>query len=198
VAEPVHRLFAGSTLRLITHFLLHPEGRLHFRGLQAHTRLGTGALQRELARLEALGLITREERDGKVYFAPVQDHPSWDAFRTLVREHGDPFVVLREALADLEGLKAAFVYGSTVRGDTRPDSDIDVFIIEEGMPFGAIGGATLDAQGLVDREINCVWYTPAKLMQRVRQRGGFVTNVLSGPKIWLVGSDDDLRPFLPG
>jgi predicted nucleotidyltransferase len=188
----LHRLFSGGTLRLLTHFLVHPDRKLHFRALKEHTRLGTGSLQRELARLESLGLVTREEREGKVCFASVTDHPSWDALRTLVREHGDPVDVLRETLSDLEGVKAAFVFGSTVRGDARPDSDIDVFILEEGLPLEAIGRATLDAQRLLDRPLDVRRYTPTVLARKLRDAGGFLHDVLSGPKAWLVGSEEAL------
>lgn len=195
--ETLHRLFPGGTLRLLTYFLVHPGRQLHFRALKEHTRLGTGSLQRELARLEGLGLVTREERGGKVYFAPVHDHPSWDALRTLVREHGDPVDVLRETLDGVEGVKAAFVFGSTVRGDARPDSDIDLFILEEGMPLEAIGRATLDAQRLLARPIDVRRYTPAVLARKLRDAGGFLQNVLSGPKTWLVGSEEALPAARP-
>jgi DNA-binding Lrp family transcriptional regulator len=129
-------------LRLVMYFVLHPEYRIHFRVLKERLGLGTGALQRELARLQELGLITRVDEHGRACYTPVVEHPSWRAFRTLLREHADPMDVLREALSGVSGIQAAFVYGSTMRGDTRPDSDIDRFIMEEGMLLHEIGRAT--------------------------------------------------------
>ena len=189
-------LLPGATLRLLTHFLLHPEQRLHLRALRAHTGLGMGSLQRELARLEGLGLLSRAERDGRVYYEAVPDHPSWGAFRTLVREHGDPADVLREALSGVEGIRAAFVFGSTVRGDTRPDSDVDVLIVEEGMPLAAIGRATAEVQSLLDREVDVKRFTPASLARRLAEGSAFVCDVLAGPKAWLIGSESALPPLL--
>lgn len=183
-------LLPGGTLRLVTHFILHPEDRLHFRALKQRTGLGTGALQRELARLEGLGLVTRTEQSGKVYHEPIWTHPSWRAFRMLLREHGDPMDVLRDALSTVSGIKAAFVYGSTVRGDTRPDSDIDVFIVEEDMPLHEIGRATSEAMSLLDREIDVRWYDPETLSRRIEGGSGFIRRVLGGPKAWLIGSED--------
>lgn len=182
-------LLPGGTLRLLTHFVLHPEDRLHFRALKQRTGLGTGSLQRELARLEGLGLIARTEEGGKVYYQPIWEHPSWRAIRTLLREHADLMDVLRDALSGVSGIKAAFVYGSTVRGDTRPDSDIDLFIIEEGMPLHEIGRATAEAQSLLDREIDLRWYTPDTLSQRLARGSGFLRRVLGGPKAWLIGAE---------
>jgi predicted nucleotidyltransferase len=183
-------LLPGGTLRLVTHLILHPEDRLHFRALKQRTGLGTGALQRELARLEGLGLITRTGQSGKVYYEPVWTHPSWRAFRMLLREHGDHMDVLRDALSTVSGIKAAFVYGSTVRGDTRPDSDIDVFIVEEDMPLHEIGRATSEAMSLLDREIDVRWYDPETLSRRIESGSGFIHRVLGGPKAWIIGSED--------
>lgn len=186
----LQNVLPGGMLRLVSHFILHPEDKLHFRALKQRTGLGTGSLQRELARLMSLGLIVRTEEDGRVYYTPVVEHPSWRAFRTLLREHADPMDVLRDALSGVAGIKAAFVYGSTVRGDTRPDSDIDLFIVEDGMPLHEIGRATAEAQNVLDREIDLRWYTREALDRKLAKGSGFLRRVLGEPKAWLVGSED--------
>lgn len=183
-------LLPRGTIRLLTHLVLHPEDALHFRALKQRTGLGTGSLQRELARLESLGLVSRTEQGGKVFYTALWDHPSWRAIRTLLREHADPVDVLRDALGSVQGIKLAFLYGSTVRGDTRPDSDLDVFIVEDGMPLESIGRATTEAQSLLDRIVDLRCYTPSKLVQRLERGSAFLTDVLSGPKTWLIGSAD--------
>lgn len=193
----IHHLLPGGMLRLVMHFVLHPEDRLHFRALRERLGLGTGALQRELERLELLGLVTRTDEHGRAYYTPVAEHPSWRAFRTLLREHADPMDVLRDALSGVTGIKAAFVYGSTVRGDTRPDSDIDLFIVEEGMPLHEIGRATAEAQNVLDREIDLRWYTPDALSRKLAKGSGFLRRVLGEPKAWLIGSED-LLPATEG
>jgi predicted nucleotidyltransferase len=188
----LRELLAGGTFRVLIHFLLHPERRLHFRALQESTGLGTGALQRELARFEALGLVSRVEEGGRVYFQAIPDHPSWGAFRTLVRHHADPAEVVKAALRDVPGIQAAFVFGSTVRGSAPPDSDVDVLIVEEGMPLAAIGRATSGAQSLLHRVIDVKRYTPAALAARLTRGNEFLRDAISGPKTWLIGSEDAL------
>jgi len=188
----LRELLAGGTFRVLLHFLLHPEQRLHFRALQEATGLGTGALQREVARFEALRLVTRTEEGGRVYYQPAADHPSWGAFRTLVRQHADPAEVVKAALRDVPGIHAAFVFGSSVRGTARADSDVDVLIVEEGMPLAAIGRATRAAQSLLQRAIDIKRYTPASLAERLERGSRFLREALDGPKTWLIGSEDAL------
>ncbi|HEU0054318.1 MAG TPA: nucleotidyltransferase domain-containing protein [Longimicrobium sp.] len=178
--------------KLVTHFLLHPDRDLHVRALRAHTGLGMGALQRELSRLEGLGLLAREERRGRVHYRAVSEHPSWNAFRILLREHGDPAEVLREALRDVDGIRAAFVFGSTVSGNARPGSDIDLFIVEEGMPLAAIGRAAAEVQSLLGRTLDVKRYTPASLARRIGEGSAFLRDALTGPKSWIIGSDNTL------
>jgi len=154
----LRELLSGGTVRLLTHFLVRPDQRLHLRALQERTGMGTGALQRELRRFEALGLVRRAEEGGKVYFDPVHGHPSWTALRTLLREHGDPVEIVREVLRDVPGIRAAFVFGSTVRG-ARGGSDVDVLIVEEGMPTAAIGRAMIEAESLLNRPLDVQRFT---------------------------------------
>lgn len=185
-------LVGGGTLRLLLHFLLDPERRLHFRALRERTGLGTGALQREVARLESLGLIERSDEAGRVYYEAVADHPSWGALRTLVREHAEPADVVREALRDVPGIRVAFVFGSWAQGTARPESDVDVLIVEEGMPLAAFGRAATAAQSLLQRTIAVKRYTPASLANRLAGGSRFLRDALAGPKAWLIGSEDSL------
>lgn len=188
----LHHLLPRSTIRVVTHFLLNPDRRMHFRALKEHTQLGTGALQRELKRLEDMRLVWRSEDGGRVYHRPNIEHPSWGAFRVLLREHADPAEVLWQVLNHITGIHAAFIFGSTASGDTRPDSDVDVFILGDD-PLVGIGGAALDAASLLEREIDVVRYTPDKLASRLDSKNAFVKNVISGPKSWIIGSESVLK-----
>src|SRR5688572_12990601 len=99
-------------------------------------------------------LILRHEEGGRVLYGAVAGHPSWDAFRTLVREHADPVAVLRGALMDIDGVRAAFVFGSVARGDARPDSDVDLLVVTDDVQHQDFARAVLEAQVLLDREVD--------------------------------------------
>jgi predicted nucleotidyltransferase len=185
-------LLHEATLRVVTHFLLRPHGGLHFRALQRHLGLSVHSLQREIARLERMMLILRHEEYGRVFYAPADGHPSWNAFRTLVREHADPVVVLRDALTDLEWIRAGFVFGSVARGDARPDSNVDLFVVTNDVQHLDFARAVLEAQVLLDREID-VKRVSAERLKEDEARSGFVRDALRGPKKWVVGSAATLR-----
>lgn len=188
----LHHLLPRGTVRLLTWLMVHPEQSLHFRALKQCTGLGTGALQRELVRLEGMGLITREARDGRVYVQVVREHPSWAALRELLRGHADPVDVVRDAFADVDGVKAAFVFGSTARGDAHADSDIDLVVVGDGVPLEQIGRATLNAERLLERPLDVRRYTTAALARKRADPSPFLREVLSGPKAWIIGGEEAL------
>jgi hypothetical protein len=53
--------------------------------------------------------------------------------------------------------------------------------------------ALMAASQQLGREVNPIIYTQEELAKRIKDGEGFVTRVLSQPKVWLIGGEDDLR-----
>jgi predicted nucleotidyltransferase len=179
--------------RLIAHFVLHPQQSLHFRALQRHTALPNRSLQTELRRLEALGVVTRRQRGRHVTFAAKAETPVWSALRQVVRHVADPAELLRDALADASGIDAAFVYGSTARGDARPDSDVDLFLVGSLGDTTELAARTMEVSTLLQREVNVTRYTAAELKNQRCSESPFLERVMASPKRWVVGSPRAFR-----
>lgn len=174
--------------RLVVFFATHTGERFHFRDLMRRTRLANASVQRELQNLERMGAVNREEEEGRVYFSARDEHDAWRAWTMLLRSAADPVDVLREALVDAPGVEAAFVYGSTVRGDARADSDVDVFLLfDRDEPHMEVRRQLSDAEFLIGRQLDVVEYTAATASERVRSGNPFLKRVLAEPKAWLRG-----------
>jgi predicted nucleotidyltransferase len=185
-------LASGAMARVVIDFAVHPEEASHGREIQRRTGLTPRSLQTELARLESLGVIRRRPDGRLIRYELVESNPRWSALRALVRQLADPVDVVRNALADVPGIAAAFVFGSFARGDTREDSDVDVFLIGENIPDRVLYKGTIEAQILLNREVNIVDMTCEDLARRIESGSSFIRNVFEGPKLWLVGSQADL------
>jgi predicted nucleotidyltransferase len=61
--------------------------------------------------------------------------------------------VVAEAIAPVEGVEAAFVFGSHARGDAREDSDVDVLVVSVA-PETSLGREAAEASlvGRADAE----------------------------------------------
>ena len=190
---PLSDLFRSPALaRLLVHFSLHPDRALHFRALLRHTNLGIRSLQTELGRLEGLGLVHREERDRKVVYVPESGHPGWGPIRAMAAQFSDPVEVLDDALESVEGIEAAFVFGSFARDDVRPQSDVDAMVIGDGLDCAKLGRAALNSSVLLNREVNILRHSWDSLSERLERGSPFIRSVLAGPKRWIVGEERQL------
>lgn len=179
--------------RLVVFFAVHPGERFHLRELKRRTRLSSASLQRELRRLARTGALERKTGDDeRVYFAANEEHDAWRAWALLLRSVAAPEDVLREALVDAEEIEGAFVYGSTVRGDARPGSDIDVFVIVRGDTAPRERRQMAEAELLIGRPLDVVEYSAATARERARSGNPFLARVLREPKAWIYGDPESL------
>jgi predicted nucleotidyltransferase len=186
-------LASGALARLVIDFAVHPEDASHGREIQRRTGLTPRSLQTELARLESLGVVRRRLDGRRIRYELVEGNPRWRALRAVIREFADPVEVVRNALADVPGIEAAFIFGSFARGDTRNDSDVDVFLIGDDIPDRVLYERTMEASILLGREVNTVQMTRNDLAERIDLGSSFIRDVLRRPKLWLAGSEAHLN-----
>jgi len=101
---------------------------------------------------------------------------------------------LREALAPLtDQITAAFVYGSVAKRSDTAGSDIDLMLLSDSLTYAEVVSALHPVIEQLGRDINPTLYSRAELAKRIKQGNAFVARVLEQPKLWLMGSEDDLR-----
>ena len=84
-------------------------------------------------------------------------------------------------------LVAFLLYGSTARGDVRPDSDVDLFVVGALPDASALAARTMEVSALLEREVNVSRYSRAALKARRHTGSPFLERVLGGSKRWVVG-----------
>jgi uncharacterized protein len=173
--------------RLVVFFAVHPGQRFHLRELMRLTGLPSASLQAELRRLTGMKALKREDEGGRAIFTADETHPAWRAWMLLLRSCGRPADVLREALVDASGIEGAFVFGSMARGDARPDSDLDVFLVGDEGARRHASRLLSEAAYLVAPELDVISYDRDELQDRLRSGNAFVRRVVGGPKEWLKG-----------
>jgi predicted nucleotidyltransferase len=154
---------------------------------------GTGAVQRELARLESAGLVTVRRVGKQKHYQANPEAPVFAELRAVVLKTSGLGDVLRTALAPPSGdIRAAFVYGSVAKREDTATSDIDLMVISERLTYADLFAVLEEATGRLGRKVNPTVYAPAELARRIRQGNAFVRRVLAQPKIWLIGGERDL------
>ncbi len=78
-----------------------------------------------------------------------------------------------------------------MRGRENPTSDIDVFIIGDASLM-ELSKVLRSVQKRLMREINPTLYARDEYLKRKAEGGGFIEDILTKPKIMLIGNGDDL------
>ena len=154
---------------------------------------GTGAVQRELIRLAATGLVTATRLGKQKHYQANAAAPVFEELRGLILKTSGLADVLRAALAPLTGqIGAAFVYGSVAKKQDSAKSDIDLMVVSDSLTYADLFVALEDASNRLGRKVNPTVYSGPELAKRRKQGNAFVTRVLAQPKIWLIGGERDL------
>jgi predicted nucleotidyltransferase len=162
--------------------------------LIASTGAGSGAMQRELAKLVASGLLTMQPVGNQKRYQANPAAPIHDELIGIVQKTVGLAEPLRAALQPLASkITAAFVYGSVAKRNDTARSDIDVMIVSGKLGYADALTAMADAEEKLGRKINPTIYSPAELAKRIKSDNAFVKRVLEQPKVWLIGGIDDLR-----
>lgn len=186
-------LFTRVQQRVLGILFGNPDRTFYANEIIRLAGVGTGAVQRELARLESAGLVTVARVGNQKHYQASVASPVFDELRALVLKTSGLADVLRAALAPMAGrVDAAFIYGSIAKHEDTSSSDVDVMVISDSLRYPDIFPALESASERLGRAVNPTIYTRAELGRRIERRNAFVTKVLAQPKIWLIGSEDDL------
>jgi predicted nucleotidyltransferase len=152
-----------------------------------------GAVQRELENLSKVGLIVRKSVGSQVFYQANREVPIFAELRALINKTIGIFGVLRSALQPLsKQIVAAFVYGSVAREEETAQSDVDLMIVGKASLDQVLSRVSTAEKG-IGRSINPTVYSVAEYRSKLAAGNHFLTSVLKGQKVFLLGDEDDLR-----
>lgn len=186
-------LFTATQQRVLACLFGGPGRSYAVNELIQATGAGSGAVQRELARLAGSGLLTVEHVGNQKRYRANPDSPIHDELASIVRKTFGLADPLREALAPLAPrIHAAFVYGSVARGSDTARSDIDLMLVADDLAYAEVMLALHPLAERLGRQVNPTVYGRDELRARIDGGNSFVARVLQQPRQWLIGGEDDL------
>jgi predicted nucleotidyltransferase len=186
-------LFTNTQQRVLSRLFGRPDLSFSVSELIKSTGGGSGAVQRELARLSGSGLLLVDTVGNQKRYRANPDAPIHDELVSIVRKTFGLAEPLREALAPLgDRIRIAFVFGSVAKRKDTTASDIDLLIVSEDLGYPEIMSALHPLIERLERNINPTLYTPAELQHKIEAGNNFITRVFQGPRIDLIGRSDGL------
>jgi predicted nucleotidyltransferase len=191
-------LFGRTRRRVLALFFTRPDETFYQRQIVARVKGGVGGVQRELSRLARAGILRRERRGNQVAYQADPACPIFAELRSLAVKTVGVGDVLREALASLKAkIPIAFVFGSFARNEHHGGSDVDVMVIADEVSFGDVVAALKPAETTLGREVNPTLYRRNELGEKIAAGHHFLLSVLRAERIWLIGSEDELKRITP-
>ena len=181
--------YRGKALALL---LLQPQRKLHVREIARLTNTVAGTMSKELGRLHKAGLLLQERVGNQVQFFANERHPAYPELSALLRKTIGLADVLKLALSPAsDRIAVAFVFGSVARSQETAGSDVDVIVIGE-VEFGETVNLLYEAQTTLCREINPKVFAPPEWRAKRRSKSPFLLDVMSKPKLFLIGTQHEL------
>jgi predicted nucleotidyltransferase len=186
-------LFSNTQQRVLRVLFGHAGRSFYANEIIALAGSGTGAVQRELMRLESAGLVTVRRIGNQKHYQADSSSPVFTELQSLVRKTlGAAEIIGIHLEALFSSIDVALIYGSTADGTDHAGSDIDLMVIGSVISTAELLEALAPAQAELGRTINPTFYTPDEFSQRVRENRSFILRVLAKPKLFVKGKEDDL------
>jgi predicted nucleotidyltransferase len=184
-------LFTSTQQRVLALLFGQPNRSYFVTELVGLTASGSGAVQRELARLAQSGLVTVTKVGNQKHYQANKDSPVFDELCKVIEKTVGLKEPIQAALEPLAGkIKLALIYGSVAKQSDTSASDVDLLLVSDVLTLEEIYAALAPVENLLDRSINPTLYTEKEFEQRRQSRNVFLSKILGGPTIVLIGALD--------
>ncbi len=181
-----------ARVRVLALFMMHSASEFYLREIAQRTGLPVRAVERTVNSLTGIGLLQRQRRGNSVYFSVNRDYPILPELKALFLKTVGLGDRLREALALADKVDIAFIFGSYAKNQEEIASDVDLFVVGQ-VSSRRLSATLADLEREIGREFNATAFTADELRARVRDGDHFTRAVLAGPKIFLIGDEDELE-----
>jgi predicted nucleotidyltransferase len=187
-------LFSKVQQRVLALIFGHSERSFYTSEIVRSVHSGTGAVERELSRLQRSGLVSVERVGNQKHYRANHRSPVFEELQSLVLKTVALTEPVRKSLEPYsDKIKTAFVYGSVAKGVDTAQSDIDLTVIGDELDYAELYTALQNAESILRRKISPIFLSPEDWRRKASQKGSFVSTISALPKLFIFGSEEDIR-----
>ncbi|WFU80693.1 nucleotidyltransferase domain-containing protein [Bradyrhizobium sp. CIAT3101] len=187
-------LFSNVQQRVLGLIFGQPDRSFYTSEIVRTVDSGTGAVERELRRLQDSGLVTVQWIGNQKHYRANPDSPVFGELKSLVLKTVGLAGPLAEALRpDADKIQAAFVFGSVAKGSDTAASDIDLMVIGDDLDYSDLYTALQGAESKLHRKVNPLFLRRQDWQRKVSRNDSFVQRISTQPKVFIVGSERALQ-----
>ena len=185
-------LFSATRQRVLRLLFTSQERDFSIKELIDKAEAGSGAVQREVARLVDSGLVQVKMQGRQKRYKANPDSPIYPELSSLVSKLLGPEQQVEDALQPIsDQIDLALLYGSVAKGIDHAGSDIDLMLVSDTLTLAEVFEALEPAEIKLSRTINPTLYKHEEFKKRRDKQNSFLRKVLEGRYILLKGSIDE-------
>ena len=187
-------LFSNVQKRLLALFFGQPDRSFYTREILGKVQSGTGAVERELFRLQRSGLVCVQRIGNQKHYRANRDSPIFNELHSLVRKTVGLAEPLRQSLEPYaDRIQSAFVYGSVAKQTDTASSDIDLMVIGHDLSYPDMFAGLQDAERILGRPVNPTILETEEWGRKRAKKNSFVEKISNQPKLFIFGSEAELE-----
>lgn len=191
----LNKLFSSKTrVEILKLFLFNTNNSFYQRQISNITAQSIRGVQREVDKLNRMGLIERSTQGNRIYYKVNKKCPIVEDLKNIFFKSVGIAEALKESLKE-KGIKIAFIYGSYAKGEESLLSDIDLMVIGD-ISSKEISSILSKPKKELMREINYVVFSLNEFINKAIQKDHFINSVLKNKKIYIVGNEDELKGLI--
>lgn len=182
-------LFPQTRQKVLRLLFARGERDFSLKELIEQAEAGSGAVQRELARLVDSGLVQVTLQGRQKRYRANPDSPVFPELSSLVSKLLGPEQQIEDALSSIDDkIDIALIYGSVAKKTDHANSDIDLMLVSDSLTLEEVFDALAPAETSLSRIINPTIYKREEFEKRLANNNPFLRKVLEGQYILLKGS----------
>lgn len=178
-----------SRIKLLKLFLSSPHDMYHVRECVRKTGDEINAVRRELHLLESKGILQKEARANRLYYYLEKEYPFYFDLLNLGAKTiglGAEILVNRSKLGKI---KYAMFSGGFVRRMKKSADAVD-FIVVGTVVLPELAVLIRNEEARLETEINYTAMSEEEFKFRKKRNDPFITNILGGARVMLIGDEE--------
>lgn len=184
-------LISKVRVKILELFLGSPDQTYHVREIVRRVAEEINAVRRELSRLEKTGLLASEWHANRRYYLVKKDFIFYFEFLSMVNKSVGLGGSIIKNRGKLGKIRYAMLSGSFVRGKPYTQNEVDLFVVGT-IVLPELGAIVREEEARRNREINFTPMTEEEFVFRKSRRDPFVMNILSKPRVMLIGDEEEM------
>ena len=190
--EILERLFSSRTrIGLLGLFFTQPDRRYYVRQIARELKRDISGIKRELDNLERAAILSSEKVGNLRYYTANRNATLFAEIKGIIDKTVGVAATMEEVLKGVSGVHAAFLYSTNSHGPGEGAAEIDLLVVGR-VDLREMNEVVTHLEGKLGRPINYTVFDEAEFERRRAEGDPFLTEILRGRRVTLVGGDHGL------